>query len=424
MRGSSGFADENAHINTSQSFDITEIPKHGSSGFANENAHINARQSFDNTETPKHDLCQGYIDFGNPDKLCPYCKAIMWNNERNNKSNKHASPTFSVCCQNGQVQLPLEKPTHPFLAKLLSGGNKTQHYIIKIRIYNSLFAFTSIRDKIDNSINRGGAPYIFKLCGQNYHLIGSIFPTPDESPKFCQLYVYDTKNEIENRNRVIHGSDFTDADIIKGLLMLDENNQLVNSFRMARDRFKNNEPEEVQLELVSCKAADGRSNNVGPSNEYPLLFPHGDEGFHLKIPLMGKNGGPPPRIIEDEDDGEESKQRCYVSMRFSEIYVPVFKDSLAICYSIGHPSFFLTMTYNTKWPEIQSMLQHMSGVNVANALDLVARVFKMKLDQLVDLIKNQNYFGRCTGLMYVIEFLKRGLLISGILYHLERLKMA
>lgn len=30
-----------------------------------------------------------------------------------------------------------------------------------------------------------------------------------------------------------------------------------------------------------------------------------------------------------------------------------FKDSLAICRSIGHPLFFLTMTCNTKWPEIQ-----------------------------------------------------------------------
>ncbi|XP_074337325.1 uncharacterized protein LOC141674518 [Apium graveolens] len=103
---------------------------------------------------------------------------------------------------------------------------------------------------------------------------------------------------------------------------------------MARDRFKNNEPEEVELELISSKAADGRSNNVGPSNEtktkqlqmifetnahfmpllYPLLFPHGDEGFHLKISLMGKNGGPPPKVIEGDDDGEESKQRCYVSI--------------------------------------------------------------------------------------------------------------
>ena len=74
-----------------------------------------------------------------------------------------------------------------------------------------------------------------------------------------------------------------------------------------------------------------------------------------------------------------------------------FKDSLAICRSIGHPSFFLTMTCNTKWPEIQSMLQHMNGVNAADAPDVVARVFKMKLDQLVDLIKNGDYFGKCIG---------------------------
>ncbi|XP_074323781.1 uncharacterized protein LOC141660692 [Apium graveolens] len=276
---------------------------------------------------------------------------------------------------------------------------------------------------------------------------------------------------------------------------------------MARDRFKNNEPKEVELELISCKAANGRSNNVGPSNEvgalivgdledscgtrdivvqiktkqlqrifetnahfmplqYPLLFPYGDEGFQLKIPLMGKNGGPPPKVIEGDDDGEESKQRCYVSMgeyyayklmiRLTEVeqyrlewikqnqktiqsdlynsildslrkgdsdttwqgnnvILPAtftcsrrymsqyFKDSLSICRSIGHPSFFLTMTCNTKWPEIQSILQHMTDVNVADAPDVVARVFKMKLDQLVDLIKNQNYFGRCTERFFVFS---------------------
>ncbi|XP_074352238.1 uncharacterized protein LOC141691393 [Apium graveolens] len=34
---------------------------------------------------------------------------------------------------------------------------------------------------------------------------------------------------------------------------------------------------------------------------------------------------------------------------------PYFKDSLAICRTLGHPSLFLTMTTNTKWPEIQLM---------------------------------------------------------------------
>ncbi|XP_074346767.1 uncharacterized protein LOC141685573 [Apium graveolens] len=182
---------------------------------------------------------------------------------------------------------------------------------------------------------------------------------------------------------------------------------------------------------------------------------------------MGKNGGPPPKVIEGDDDGEESKQRCYVSIREyyayklmirltegltphlsgrlwqqyivdaftaveqyrlewikrnqktirSDLYNSIrdslrkgdsdtkcqgkniilpatftssqrymsryFKDSLFICRSIGHLSFFLTMTCNTKWPEIQNMLQHMWGVNVADAPDVVARVFKMKLDQLL-----------------------------------------
>ncbi|XP_074359274.1 uncharacterized protein LOC141698468 [Apium graveolens] len=96
-----------------------------------------------------------------------------------------------------------------------------------------------------------------------------------------------------------------------------------------------------------------------------------------------------------------------------------FKDSLAICQTLGHPSLFLTMTTNTKWPKIQRMLKHMSGVDVADAPDVVARVFKMKVDQLMDMIKKKNYFGRCIGVMHVIEFQKRGLPHAHILIWLH-----
>lgn len=55
--------------------------------------------------------------------------------------------------------------------------------------------------------------------------------------------------------------------LLKGLLlMLDENNRLVHSFRMARDRFRNNESEEVELELVASRSTSRRPNPVGPSN--------------------------------------------------------------------------------------------------------------------------------------------------------------
>ncbi|XP_074373867.1 uncharacterized protein LOC141714234 [Apium graveolens] len=97
----------------------------------------------------------------------------------------------------------------------------------------------------------------------------------------------------------------------------------------------------------------------------------------------------------------------------------MFKDSLAICQTLGHPSVFLTMTTNTKWPKIQRMLKHMPGVDVADAPDVVARVFKMKVDQLMDMIKKKNCFGRCIGVMHVIEFQKRGLPHTHILIWLH-----
>lgn len=52
-----------------------------------------------------------------------------------------------------------------------------------------MFQFTSTGDKIDNTINRGSAPYCFRLHGQNYLFVGSLVPLDDSTPKFCQVYI-------------------------------------------------------------------------------------------------------------------------------------------------------------------------------------------------------------------------------------------
>ena len=62
-----------------------------------------------------------------------------------------------------------------------------------------MFAFTSIRGKIDISINQGEGPPQFILHGQNFHKIGFLVPSNGQHPKFSQLYIYDTENEISNR---------------------------------------------------------------------------------------------------------------------------------------------------------------------------------------------------------------------------------
>jgi hypothetical protein len=48
-------------------------------------------------------------------------------------------------------------------------------------------------------LNDGNGPPVFVMNGENYHHIGSLLPMPGESPKFAQLYIYDTDNEISNR---------------------------------------------------------------------------------------------------------------------------------------------------------------------------------------------------------------------------------
>jgi len=68
-----------------------------------------------------------------------------------------------------------------------------------IRSFNSMFAFTSIGGNIDKTKNDGKAPPVFVLNGENYHQIGSLLPKPGHQPKFAQLYIYDTDNELKNR---------------------------------------------------------------------------------------------------------------------------------------------------------------------------------------------------------------------------------
>lgn len=62
-----------------------------------------------------------------------------------------------------------------------------------------MFAFTSLGGKVDSLTNDRRGPYNFRIHGQNYHKLGSLVPPNGHMPKFSQLYIYDTENEISNR---------------------------------------------------------------------------------------------------------------------------------------------------------------------------------------------------------------------------------
>ena len=83
------------------------------------------------------------------------------------------------------------------------------------------------------------------------------------------------------------------------------------------------------------------------------------------------------------------------------------QDGMAILRKFRKPDLFITATCNPKWLEIQQEL--MPGQTAQDRPDLVARVFKLKKDQLMrDLIAGQ-IFGRVVAFLWTVEFQKRGL---------------
>lgn len=457
-------------------------------------------------------------NFGPPKETCPSCGAILWYEERTLKSKTPQQAKYSLCCQEGKVKLPLLINAPNLLQSLLryDGGRRSSTFRENIRTYNSMFAFTSIGGNVDRTINSKRGPYIFRINGSNHHKIGSLLPMPGGTPKFAQLYIYDTDNEVSNRINAIGGDTIAsrlDVNVITELMkMLHENNVLADAFRMARDRFNANDVAPIRLRLLSSRPRDSSIYNLPTTSEvaalivgdlndtnckrdiivdhksnglqricelhpsfmamqYPLLFPYGEDGYHKEIKYSEVEGKKQTsrkkvtmrefyayRIQQRTNEGKillcsgklfqqylvdaytciEQDRLRWISMNQpqlrAELYKGIkdavlrgdttpasvgkrivlpssftggprymaqnFQDAMAICKWYGNPDFFLTFTASPNWPEVKAMLNLIPGQKPEDRPDVVTRVFKIKLDQLLkDLVQGQ-HFGRAQAGKY------------------------
>jgi hypothetical protein len=156
---------------------------------------------------------------------------------------------------------------------------------------------------------------------------------PDESadPVYAQLYIFDTENEVQNRISIFDrhkesdDGNRVDSQIVEGLVrMFDESNELVKSFRAARDLLGQNRCQSLRLRLLHDRSkstpqysapagseiaalivGDFSEEKKSPdiiiqdrggglkrisnlhanymSLQYPILFPYGDQGFKIGI---------------------------------------------------------------------------------------------------------------------------------------------
>ncbi|XP_074266147.1 uncharacterized protein LOC141588614 [Silene latifolia] len=382
--------------------------------------------------------------------------------------------------------------------------------------------------KVDNAINKGGAPYCFRLGGQNHHNIGSLLPPLGKQPRFMQLYFHDTDNELNNRVTSLNGEgkNSLQPEIVEGLSqMIYEHNEIAKVCKMARERMENEDLEHVQLRLRAARSKDDKQFNLPTVNEfaalivgngetekrardiviherarglqriselhpkfmamqYPLMFPYGEDGYRLGIEHADaattsrkkrktvtmreyysyrfqerwKNGklidgicvlcgrlrqqfmcdaftcveetrldyvrhnqktirkyslrGLTDAVAAGEITPASLGQRIVLPPSYPNCFRNLFQlyqDGLAICRWAGPPDLFITFTCNPKWEEISEFLKAIPGQWPEDRPDILARVFKIKLDELIVDLTKRAFFGETLAVIYTVEFQKRGL---------------
>ncbi|MGH7955181.1 MAG: helitron helicase-like domain-containing protein [Gloeomargaritales cyanobacterium] len=95
-------------------------------------------------------------------------------------------------------------------------------------------------------------------------------------------------------------------------------------------------------------------------------------------------------------------------------------EAMAIARAVGRPDLFITMTCNPKHPQILGALP--AGMKAEDRPDLVARIFKQQVEEMKGLLIGGKVptWEKAKGLIYVIEWQKRGLPHAHLLLILDR----
>ncbi|GFR90173.1 protein Y46B2A.2 [Elysia marginata] len=208
---------------------------------------------------------------------CEHCGAFRWKAE--NKA---------LCCANGQVTLPPLPRTPSLLMKLLSGTDlKAKRFREKFRAYNNALAFASLG--VNEEILPPGV-YCFKIHGEVHHSIGPLMPDPtvNQRPKFAQIYIYDTDNEIENRTQ---WNDGLDQEILADLQrLLHVVNPFVKNYKHASDvtASSGDQAGQVKMILKADSSKDGRRYSLPTASEVAVILPN--QPFECSHRLMVRQG--------------------------------------------------------------------------------------------------------------------------------------
>lgn len=164
------------------------------------------------------------------------------------------SDIFTSCCHKGKVRLPELGQVEFFKLLydgLISNDRLTQqlskNYFENIRQYNSAFAMISSEAQVADTILHG--VYHFKIHDVFYHRAGSLSVPYGDSPRYAQLYFYDTDTAVTHRMHQLSNQS-CDSGLMRRIAeSLQTINPFVRSFMTMRDICNQHENAEKEISM-------------------------------------------------------------------------------------------------------------------------------------------------------------------------------
>ncbi|XP_035838895.1 uncharacterized protein LOC110906904 [Helianthus annuus] len=229
--------------------------------------------------------------------------------------------------------------------------------------------------------------------------------------------------------------------------------------RMVRDCFQENEFQDVSLKLIGTRDKDGRVHNLPTASEitaliagdfdgafdiqdtvrkksgglqriselhpsylalqYPLIFPYAEDGYRVdrqnQFSLLLNAKKLFQQFLVDGYTMIESARLNYIRTQQPKLRTQSLKNLNATfesgennASSCGKP-ILLPSSFTGGSRYMMQKCLHDKALNAEDRTDIISRLFKCKLDQLIKDFKKDKFFGDIQAVMYTVKFQKCGL---------------
>ncbi|XP_076913950.1 uncharacterized protein LOC143572776 [Bidens hawaiensis] len=394
-----------------------------------------------------------YIDNGDCEYVCTSCSALFWYDERLVSRSSRQNVKYNQCCKGGNVVPPLPRTPYITIVHLF----QQSEFMTNIMAYNSAFSMTSFGAKVDNSINQGYGPYVFKISGQIHHWLVALSNVLGHCNELVKLF--------RAARGVISSVDTPSFSVC--LYGSDRNRSYDRpSIGTLGAIISDDDATCHQYDIVVCHKDDkvqriSKLHRLYMPLQYPLLFPYGDSGWSPNIclrlpvgtrekrltvnmyysyvlhdrhniytlPLRGgrlsqqyivdayvcieenrldyiRNSqnlfriellqGIHDAVQRGDTEARDVGKRTFLPSSFTggpRYMYKHYQDALAICRVHGIPQYFITFTCNVNWPEIKRHMSKFPTLKSQDRPDIIARVFQMKVKSFVRFLKTKKPFG-------------------------------